>query len=175
MVNCPSSIILNEMSRIDKCREPESRWLIDPDKGLIMGGEKWLVTSMVLMMYQKPLDDIFQIDGRHMNCMSIKIKELVVLITSRKKVYSRPKFSVAYILGDLTKKFIRCLKNACCRKYRRLDCSENSVYFFFSFAVLTWIPGMQLMNNSVWWKKKSQESNHTVSKFARNSKNHMLK
>ena len=64
MVNCPSSIILNEMSRIDKCREPESRWLIDPDKGLIMGGEKWLVTSMVLMMYQKPLDDIFQIDGR---------------------------------------------------------------------------------------------------------------
>ena len=113
------------MSRIDKCREPESRWLIDPDKGLIMGGEKWLVTSMVLMMYQKPLDDIFQIDGRHMNCMSIKIKELVVLITSRKKVYSRPKFSVAYILGDLTKKFIRCLKNACCRKYRRLDEKKN--------------------------------------------------
>lgn len=51
MVNCFFFIMLNEMFRIDKCRELESRWLIDLDKGLIMGGEKWLVIFMVLMMY----------------------------------------------------------------------------------------------------------------------------
>lgn len=75
--------------------------------------------------------------GLHAN----KVKELVVLSFSRWGTYSRLQFSVAYIVGDLTKKKKKMhqtlKKNACFRKHKRLDFSENAMYLRFSFFVLT--------------------------------------
>lgn len=55
--------------------------------------------------------------GLHAN----KVKELVVLSFSRWGTYSRLQFSVAYIVGDLTKK-----KKKCIRRLKKMHVLENT-------------------------------------------------
>lgn len=84
-----------------------------------------------------------------------KVKELVSLIFSRQGAYSRLQFYVVYIMGDLTKKkYIRCLKNACCRKQkawllRKTPCIS-------ALAFLCW-PAYQKCS---WWTIVFDEKNH---------------